>query len=650
VRSLSAAIPRVGRSGPLPLSLAQLRLWFLTQLGSEREAYHISGGIRLVGALDGDALSRALSRIASRHEALRTCIEQVDGAPVQRVLDDPLVLRIIDLQGAPDPEASAASLGAAHATLPFDLERELPMRALLLRLAGDVHQLHLAIHHIASDGWSMAVIVDELSQLYRAELAGQPDPLPPLALQYADFAAWQRGAVAGAELEAQREFWRTNLAGAPMVIELPSDRARPAQQDHAGSSVDVALPAELSAQLRALARRHGVTLYMTVLAGWAATLGRLASQDEVVIGSPVAGRNRPEIEPLVGFFVNTLALRIDLGGEPTVAELLARTRAQVLAAQAHQDLPFDQVVEAVKPPRSLARTPVFQVLFDWNAPAPGLDLPGIAVSQLVAERTTAQFDLSLLLRDGDAIAGALCYATALFDRPTVERYVGHLQRVLAAMVADDHQPVSRLPLLTQAERRALLADSAADPRRYVLDRHGEPVPIGVVGELYLGVADGGDATARAIDDPFSPGRRMVRTGERARWRSDGQLERIAAEPAAPTLAGQGAASRAYAPPQGGLEHTIAQIWGEVLGVAQVGRDDDFFALGGHSLLAIRVVERMRRDGLCVAVRALFAAPSVAALAAAITTSTPPPDVEVPPNRIRRTEDEPPDPDTEEIRL
>jgi len=375
-RPVLEAIPRVPRGGPLALSLAQQRLWFLTQLEGASEAYHISGGVRIAGALDRDALARALARISARHEALRTCFQLVDGRPMQVVLPvAELVLHDRDLRGEPDPQAAAIQLSGAHAAARFDLTRELPVRALLVRLADEVHVLHVAMHHIASDGWSVGILLDELSQLYRAEVAGESDPLPALALQYADYAAWQRGFLAGGELEAQSGFWRANLEGAPRVLELPADRARPARQDHAGRGIAVALPAELSDQLRALGQRHGTTLYMTLLASWAAVLGRLAGQDEVVIGSPAAGRNRAEIEPLIGCFVNTLALRIDLRGEPTVAELLARTKAQVLAVQAHQDLPFDQVVEVVKPPRSLAYPPVFQVMLDWNPPAPALAMP-----------------------------------------------------------------------------------------------------------------------------------------------------------------------------------------------------------------------------------------------------------------------------------
>ncbi|HEX3757326.1 MAG TPA: amino acid adenylation domain-containing protein [Kofleriaceae bacterium] len=469
-RSQLSPIPIVDRSRPLALSPAQQRLWFLTQLDGASLAYHITGGARLAGALDPGALHRALVRIVERHEALRTRFPVVDGQPVPQVLPAPaaheaLVFDELDLRGTPDPESGAQALVDAHCRAAFDLTRELPIRVRLIRVADDVHLLHVALHHLAADGGSVAILLDELCQLYRALRAGAPDPLPPLGVQYADHAAWQRDFLAGGALAVQQAFWQHNLAGAPRVLELPGDRPRPALPDHAGASIELALPAALTDALRALGHRHGVTPYMTLLAGWAAVLGRLAGQDEVVIGSPVAGRNRPETEPLIGCFVNTLALRIDLRGAPTVPELLARVRDQVLAAQAHQDIAFDQVVEAVKPPRSRSHPPVFQVMLDWQAAGGALELPGLAVTGLPAEPPTAQFDLTLSLRDdGARITGAVNYATALFDRATIERHVGYLQTWLAGAVADELRPIDQLPVVPDAERTTqLVAWNAPHP-------------------------------------------------------------------------------------------------------------------------------------------------------------------------------------------
>ncbi|HEX8431079.1 MAG TPA: condensation domain-containing protein, partial [Longimicrobium sp.] len=316
------------------------------------------------------------------------------------------------------------------------------------------------MHHIVGDGWSLGVLVNEVSALYGAFHRGDADPLSPLPIQYADYAAWQRRSVSGDILQEQEAYWGATLTGAPELIELPTDRPRPAQRDHAGASVAFALDEELTAALKALGERNGTTLFMTLLAGWAAVLTRLAGQDDVVIGSPTANRGRVEIEGLIGFFVNTLALRIDLSGSPTVAELLGRVKARALEAQQHQDIPFEQVVERVQPARSLAHTPLFQVSFAWqNTPRGTLELPGLSLTVLDRSSATAKFDLSLALHESDGrIVGGVEYATSLFDAATIERYLGYLRAVLSGMVADEHAPVERLPLLPLAERTRVVEE------------------------------------------------------------------------------------------------------------------------------------------------------------------------------------------------
>ena len=329
------------------------------------------GAIRLTGRLDREALIRALDRIVARHEALRTSFAMIDGQPVQRIAPEGsgFALSERDLRGHADSEGELQRLAAVEAAAPFDLDAGPLIRGQLLRLAEDEHVLLVTMHHIVSDGWSIGVLIKELSALYGAFSQGRADPLPPLAVQYADYAAWQRGWLAGSVGGEQGRYWQKALAGAPALLALPADHARPAQQDFAGAMAEVRLDAGLSGRLKALSQRHGVTLYMILLAGWAAVLSRLSGQDEVVIGSPSANRGRTELEGLIGFFVNTLALRVDLSGSPSVAELLARVKAVSLGAQSHQDLPFEQVVEIVKPPRSLSHAPVFQAMFAWqNAP------------------------------------------------------------------------------------------------------------------------------------------------------------------------------------------------------------------------------------------------------------------------------------------
>ncbi|CAM8813374.1 non-ribosomal peptide synthetase [Burkholderia pseudomallei] len=463
-------IPLAPRDGRIALSLAQQRLWFLTQLEGVSEAYHMSGAVRLDGPLNREVLQRALNRIVMRHEALRTCFAREEGEPIQVIQPHAdLTVSYHDLREAEQSEQRAKDLSQAHASAPFDLSRDLPVRVLLLQLADEAHVVQVVMHHIASDGWSVGVFLQELSALYGSFIAEQDDPLAPLPLQYADYAAWQRRWLASGQLEKQGAFWQTNLFGAPTLLELPTDRPRPPKQSHAGASVEVKLGAALSERVKRLSQRHGVTPYMTLLSSWAAVLSRLSGQEEVVIGSPVAGRNRTEVEALIGFFVNTLALRLDLSSEPTVGELLKRTKAQVLSAQAHQDLPFDQVVERVKPPRSTAHPPLFQVMFDWhNTPARALTMPGLTVSVARTETTTSQYDLVLSMqeRNGD-IVGHLNYATALFDEQTARRYARYWRRLLEGMTAGSaNVSVARLPLLDEAEREQVVHEWNATERAY----------------------------------------------------------------------------------------------------------------------------------------------------------------------------------------
>ncbi|CAK0219618.1 non-ribosomal peptide synthetase [Burkholderia pseudomallei] len=463
-------IPLAPRDGRIALSLAQQRLWFLTQLEGVSEAYHMSGAVRLDGPLNREVLQRALNRIVMRHEALRTCFVREEGEPIQVIQPHAdLTVSYHDLREAEQSEQRAKDLSQAHASAPFDLSRDLPVRVLLLQLADEAHVVQVVMHHIASDGWSVGVFLQELSALYGSFIAEQGDPLAPLPLQYADYAAWQRRWLASGQLEKQGAFWQTNLSGAPTLLELPTDRPRPPKQSHAGASIEVKLGAALSERVKRLSQRHGVTPYMTLLSSWAAVLSRLSGQEEVVIGSPVAGRNRTEVEALIGFFVNTLALRLDLSSEPTVGELLKRTKAQVLSAQAHQDLPFDQVVERVKPPRSTAHPPLFQVMFDWhNTPARALTMPGLTVSVASTETTTSQYDLVLSMqeRNGD-IVGHLNYATALFDEQTARRYARYWRRLLEGMTAGSaNVSVARLPLLDEAEREQVVHEWNATERAY----------------------------------------------------------------------------------------------------------------------------------------------------------------------------------------
>ncbi|MFN4922541.1 non-ribosomal peptide synthetase, partial [Bradyrhizobium sp.] len=468
------SITPAGHDGARPLSFAQQRLWFLSRFEGASSAYHIAGGLRLIGRLEQEALVRALDRIVARHEALRTVFHPVDdGLPMQQVTAAEAGFALVqhDLRGMADAAGELQRLVAVEATAPFDLERGPLIRGRLVRLDVDEHVLLLTMHHIVSDGWSMGVLTRELSLLYRAFARGEADPLPALAIQYGDYAVWQRRWLSGEGLARQGAYWKEALAGAPALLELPWDRPRPPEQDHAGAMVPVRLDGDLTGALRALSHRHGTTLYMTLLAGWAALLSRLSGQEDVVIGSPVANRGRAEIKGLIGFFVNTLAVRVDVSGSPSVSELLARVKAQTVAAQEQQDLPFEQVVELLQPSRSLSYAPLFQAALAWQTmSAENLDLGELRLAPVEVPRVSAQFDLTLSLAEtGGRISGGLEYATALFDRETIERWAGYFVRLLEGMVADERAPVNRLPLQDDAERHRVLVEWNATAANYPQD-------------------------------------------------------------------------------------------------------------------------------------------------------------------------------------
>ncbi|RON52260.1 hypothetical protein BK666_02495 [Pseudomonas frederiksbergensis] len=474
-RSTLPEIVTVSREEALPLSFAQQRLWFLAKMEGGSAAYHMPAGLRLRGTLDTDALQRALDRIVARHEALRTTFVQDPGADAfQRIApaECGFALRQYDLRGQADAEVQLQVLAAEEEAELFDLEHGPLIRGRLIRLNAQDHVLLVTMHHIVSDGWSIGVLTTELAALYEAFRHGLDDPLPALAVQYADYAVWQRRWLSGEVLQTQNNYWQQTLADAPALLMLPTDRPRPVQQDYAGAALSVTFDTSLTADLKNLSQRHGTTLYMTLMAGWAALLSRLAGQDEVVIGSPVANRLRAEVEGLIGFFVNTLAVRVDVSGAPNVETLLARVKAQTLGAQAHQDLPFEQVVEVLNPVRSLAHSPLFQAMLSWQTANGGdLVLGDLKLETLDLTNRVAKFDLSLELGEvGGQLLGTLEYATALFDERTVQRYLGYFERVLRGMVADDQAQVDRIELLDAGERQRVLVDLNATRAPYPRDK------------------------------------------------------------------------------------------------------------------------------------------------------------------------------------
>jgi amino acid adenylation domain-containing protein len=445
-------VPRDG--SPLPLSFAQERLWFLDKLAPGSPAYNLPLALRIDGPLDAGALARAFAALVRRHEALRTTFAEQAGKPVQVIagsVDWELEVADLSLFGE-EAEAEARRRAAADAVRPFDLAQGPLLRAALLKVDEYRHVLLLAIHHIVSDAWSMGVLVSELTALYAGE------ELPPLPVQAADHAVWQRAWLGGGELDRQLGFWRDHLAGAPAHLDLPADRPRPPVQSLRGGRVPVALPADLSGGLSALARSGGATVYMAVLAAWDALLSRLSGQRDVVVGTAVANRDRPELERLIGFFVNTLALRVDLSGDPAFGELVERGRRTVLDAFAHRDLPFEKLVEEMHPARDRSRQPVFQGMLTFQNVPPGTSgVEGLALTPLEVEADTAKLDLTLsLYEEGGRIQGTLEYASDLFERATAERWVGHFQTLIGGAVAAPAARLSELPLLSAAERAQLL--------------------------------------------------------------------------------------------------------------------------------------------------------------------------------------------------
>ncbi|WP_460203568.1 amino acid adenylation domain-containing protein [Scytonema sp. NUACC21] len=453
----------IKRDTHLPLSFAQARLWFLDQLEPGSAVYNIPAAVRLSGSLDVAALQQSFNEIVRRHETLHTTFMRVDGEPIVALAPvSSFKLTMVDLRElAPDEQSTEVSrLIALEAQRPFDLSNGPLLRATLLQLNQTEHVLLVVMHHIISDGWSMGVLIRELAALYEAYSREQPLTLPELPIQYADFAHWQRQWLSGEVLQAQLEYWKQQLAGAPPVLELPTDRPRPPVQTFRGASQSLALPEPLSQGLKALSQRYGVTLFMTLLAAFQTLLYRYTGQSDICVGSPIANRNRSETESLIGFFVNTLVLRTQVSGNASFSELLARVREVALNAYAHQDLPFEQLVEALQPERNLSHQPLFQVMFVLqNAPMPTLELPGLSLNPLSMDSTIAKFDLTLSMEDTDrGLVGWLEYNSDLFDASTINRMLAHFQTLLEGIVAHPEHRLANLPLLTPQNQHQLLVE------------------------------------------------------------------------------------------------------------------------------------------------------------------------------------------------
>jgi amino acid adenylation domain-containing protein len=637
----------MGDMGDPPLSFSQEQLWFLDRLEPGSPVYNFPVGVRLAGILDRAALHATLMRVVERHAILRTCLRAVAGRPVQ-VVAEHLVpalppLPEIDLTAlAPATpavrQAEAERRVAAEALTPFDLARGPLFRATLLRLEADHHLLLLTFHHVVLDGWSLRLFFEELAALYAAAVTGADADLPALPIQYADFARWQRAWLRGAVLERLLAYWRQRLAGAPAALELPFDRPRPPVQTYAGSSRPLALDPATTPALRAFAREEGATLFMTLLASFATLLNRFSGEDDLVLGTPTANRNRVELESLLGFFANNMALRLDLASDPTCRDLLGRVRDAVLADYAHQEMPFEKIVEELRPGRDLSHNPIYQVVFALEASTrpDRLDLPGLVVTPLPAVEGTAKFDLAVYMEDrGGRLSGLLEVNRDLFDPATAARLSRSFTALVAALLAEPSRRLSELPLLAPAEWRQLLW---VDLRGYRID---------------LGRIEGALAAHPAIAEAAVV-RRADRPGEE---RLVAYVAAVAARPGSPPADAEelraflrrrlpeymlplvfvalaalprtpdgeldpGALPAPEAEPQSvsaapvsEAERTVVEIWRQILNLEEVGLADNFFALGGHSLLLLPIQERLQeRCGVTVAVVDLFKFPTAGALA------------------------------------
>ncbi|SEH73972.1 mycobactin peptide synthetase MbtE [Mycolicibacterium rutilum] len=606
-RSTRPKLVPVPHDGPLLMSASQLRMWFQYRVDGPSPVNNVPFAARITGPCDTDAFVQAVRDVVARHDVLRTTYREIDGAPYQIVNDDAEVA-VRRARGA-DDEWLQGELDKERRHV-FDLERDPPVRAAVLATP-DAHVVSLVVHHIAADHWSAMVLFTDLLTAYRARRAGDAPAFAPLSVQYADYAAWQAALLAETEgpIAEQREYWREQLAGLREDPGLTPDFARPAVLSGEGDAVEFGIDATTREKLAELSRELGVTEFMLLQAAVAIALHKAGELPDIPLGTPVAGRTEAELDQLVGFFINIVVLRNDLTDNPSLREVLRRARDTALAAYAHQDLPFDQVVDVVWPTRSLSRNPLFGVVVHVRDALPAGQLiescpDGDTVfSALEPPFDVAHADLSVnFFGTHDGYRGHVIYRTDLYRRTTAERFVGWLGRVLAAFADDPGQRVRDVQIADRDERRRVEQFSAA-ARASVLDGWRDPVAIGVVGDVYDHVTDESGIHLRA-------------TGKRARWTADGELDFVEA----PEQRRPSAPSGPAEPARTETERALAALLADIVHVPQVNRTDDFFELGGDSILAVQLAARARDAGLAVTARMVFEHPTLHDLATVVDES------------------------------
>lgn len=626
--------PRTGE-GPAPLSASQQHMWFLSQLNPGSPAYNTFRAFLVTGKLDRKVFKDCIEEIVRRHEVLRTAFPLKDDLSVQVVRSDTdFDFSFTDLTAHDAQKSSEAEIEMYHysrgtttlhellsaeARKTFDLVRGPCLRVSLFRLAEHEHCFLLSMPHVVCDGWSLSVFYRELADLYEAFSQGRESPLQTLKIQCADYAVWQRERLEREEMSFHIDYWRQKLRGHPRSLNLPTDLSRPSTQNYCGACEFISLPKDLTEQIKTLSSEEGASLFMTLLAAFQILLYRYTGQEDIVVGAPVAGRNHPGTQDMIGCFVNTVALRTDLSGSPGFQEVLARVKTATLDAFAHQDLPFQKVIEHVQKDRDITLSPLFRVMFVLqNTPEAVREFSGLTLQSLPIDNKTSKLDLSLILEEcPEGVQGKLEYSTDLFKSGTIKRMTGHILVLLKSIVAYPDRPVSQLPMLTEAERHQILVEwnnpvgrAQSNTRTYILDRYLNPVPPGIQGEVYVGVKgpapddrnhpdlSGGEL----VPDPFGyePGALLHRTGDLARYLPDGTIEILGkTDPAAQgNLRAPGSEhhklDESCAGTRTPTEELVTGILCEVLRRKQIGIHDNFFELGGHSLLAIQVISRLRK--------------------------------------------------------